>query len=232
MQFNSIEPIDKALSGATTPGQRGPGSDSNEGVLRIPQTFSNTGTSPSDSVISTTLVGGGLTPLQSVYSTAPADRAMFIRGSLISLIKGRQVNKSRPDQVTASLLRIFYYLKCLHRFPCISCLFRYGLIRSQNYSSGFSFFALLSGLQKWLTVLFDIFYFQYYKFVCFPWLDSMNNCIFFFKFVAGNNNLGKMLNEKSSFLSQEWIQKQFVKLNNFYCRWKIIIKILYRNRLI
>ena len=31
-----IWPIDRTLSGATTPGQSGPGSDGNEGVLRIP----------------------------------------------------------------------------------------------------------------------------------------------------------------------------------------------------
>ena len=35
-QFSSIWPIDRTLSGATTPGQSGPGSDGNTGVLRIP----------------------------------------------------------------------------------------------------------------------------------------------------------------------------------------------------
>ena len=40
------------LSGATTPGQNGPGSDGNEGVLRIPQSSSITGTSPSDCLVS------------------------------------------------------------------------------------------------------------------------------------------------------------------------------------
>ena len=33
----SIWPIDKTQSGATTPGQSGPGSNDNEGVLNIPQ---------------------------------------------------------------------------------------------------------------------------------------------------------------------------------------------------
>ena len=36
-------PIDRTLSGATTPGQSGPGSDGNEGVLCIPKSFSITG---------------------------------------------------------------------------------------------------------------------------------------------------------------------------------------------
>ena len=49
---SSIYPIDRALSGATTPGQSGPGSDGNEGVLRVLQSSSITGTSPSDCLVS------------------------------------------------------------------------------------------------------------------------------------------------------------------------------------
>ena len=41
-----------ALSGATTPGQSGPRSDGNEGVLNIPQSSSITGVSPSDCLLS------------------------------------------------------------------------------------------------------------------------------------------------------------------------------------
>ena len=44
--------IDRTLSGATTPGQSGPGSDGNEGVLRIRQSSSINGTSPSDCLVS------------------------------------------------------------------------------------------------------------------------------------------------------------------------------------
>ena len=51
-QFSSILPLDKTLSAATTPDQSGPGSDGNEGVLRIPQSSSITGTSPSDCLVS------------------------------------------------------------------------------------------------------------------------------------------------------------------------------------
>ena len=50
-QFSSIQPIDRALSGATTPGQSGPGSDGNEGVLHMPQSSSIAGTSPSDCLV-------------------------------------------------------------------------------------------------------------------------------------------------------------------------------------
>ena len=57
-----IEP----LSSATTPGQSGPGSDGNEGVLCIPQSCSITGTSPSNCLISYPghLLGWGVTILQ------------------------------------------------------------------------------------------------------------------------------------------------------------------------
>ena len=65
-----------ALSGATTLGQIGPGSDGNEGVFRIPQSSSITETSQSDCLVSKTghsLVEGSYpsAELQSVYSTAP-----------------------------------------------------------------------------------------------------------------------------------------------------------------
>ena len=45
-------PIDKTLSGATTPGQSEPGSDGNERVLRIFYNSSITGASPSDCLMS------------------------------------------------------------------------------------------------------------------------------------------------------------------------------------
>ena len=51
-KFSSIWPIDRTLSGTTTPGQSGPGSDGNEEVLRISQSSSMTGTSPSYYVVS------------------------------------------------------------------------------------------------------------------------------------------------------------------------------------
>ena len=55
------------ISGATTPGQSGPGSNGNKGVLHILQSSSIIGTSPSDCLVSYrghSLRGGGLTPLQ------------------------------------------------------------------------------------------------------------------------------------------------------------------------
>ena len=47
MSNSSIWPIDWTLSGATTPGHSGSGSDGNEEVFCIPQSSSITGASPS-----------------------------------------------------------------------------------------------------------------------------------------------------------------------------------------
>ena len=70
-----------ALSGAPIPGQSGPGSNGNEGVLRIPQSSNITGTSPPNCLVSYlghSLVGSySSTEVQSVYSTAPGDWARF-----------------------------------------------------------------------------------------------------------------------------------------------------------
>ena len=52
MLNSSIWPIDRTLSGTTTPGQSGPKSDDNEEVLRIPQSSSITRASLSDCLIS------------------------------------------------------------------------------------------------------------------------------------------------------------------------------------
>ena len=52
MQYSSIWPIDRTLSGAITLSQSGPGSNGNEGVLCIHQSSSNIGTSPSDCLVS------------------------------------------------------------------------------------------------------------------------------------------------------------------------------------
>ena len=79
MRFISTWPIDRTLSGATSPGHSGPGSDGNEVVLRIPQSSGITVTSSSECLVSyiqdTRWWWGESYPsaeVQSVYSTAPA----------------------------------------------------------------------------------------------------------------------------------------------------------------
>ena len=75
MLNSSIWPIDSTLSGATTPGQRRRGSDSNEGVLYIRPSTSITGATPSDCLVP---YHDTCAEMQSVYSTAPADWARII----------------------------------------------------------------------------------------------------------------------------------------------------------
>ena len=73
------------LSGTTTPGQSGPGSDDNEGVLCIPQSANITGASPSDCLMS--YPGHSLgesypsVEIQLLYSTAPPP-ANWARGGV------------------------------------------------------------------------------------------------------------------------------------------------------
>ena len=63
MSNNSNCPTDRTRSGATTPGQRVPGSDDNEGILRIPKSYSITEASPSDCLVSNRTLGGEALPL-------------------------------------------------------------------------------------------------------------------------------------------------------------------------
>ena len=77
IQLVLFKPIDRALSGANIPGESGPGSNGNEGVLCIPQSSSITGTSLSGCLVSYpghSLVGSyPSAEVQSVYFIAPAD---------------------------------------------------------------------------------------------------------------------------------------------------------------
>ena len=79
-RFSSIQPIDRNIIRCFTPGQSGPGSNGNKGVLHIPQSSSLSGTSPSDCLVSYLghSLGGGYpsAEVQSLYSIAPAHWAI------------------------------------------------------------------------------------------------------------------------------------------------------------
>ena len=87
MSNSSIWSRDRTLSGATNYGLSGPGSDSNEEVLHIPQSSSIAEASPSDCLES--YPGHSLREsypsavMQSVYSTASADWVQERRVSTI-----------------------------------------------------------------------------------------------------------------------------------------------------
>ena len=75
------------LSGDTTPGQSRPGSDGNEGLLRIPQSSSITEASQSDCLVSYPGHSIGesypFCEMQSVYSTVLVDWAMYAKVFII-----------------------------------------------------------------------------------------------------------------------------------------------------
>ena len=96
--FSSIWPIDRTLSCATTPSQRECRSDGNKGVLRIPQSSSITGSSPSDCLVlyPGRSLGGGSYPSaenQSVYSTAP------VHWAIKSIRKKKKRNLKHPMRI-------------------------------------------------------------------------------------------------------------------------------------
>ena len=77
------------LSGATTPGQSGPGSNGNKRVLHIPLSSSITGTSPLDCLMSYQDTRGGVYPsaeVRSVYSTAPVDNFTYTHYTTLELL--------------------------------------------------------------------------------------------------------------------------------------------------
>ena len=80
MQFSSIWPTDRTLSGVITSGQSEPGSDCNERVLFIPQS-----TLRLFSVIYRTLIKGRVVypsaEVQSMYSSVPANWTIGDLGS-------------------------------------------------------------------------------------------------------------------------------------------------------
>ena len=80
MSNSFIWPTDRTLSGVITPGQSESGSDSNEGVLHVPQSSIITEVLPSDYLISYPgyLLGESYlsAEMQLVYSATPANWAI------------------------------------------------------------------------------------------------------------------------------------------------------------
>ena len=79
-RFSSIWPRDRPLSGAASPGQSGPLSDGNKGILGLLQSSSITEASPSDCLVSYPGHSLGMSypsvEMQSVYSTSLANWAI------------------------------------------------------------------------------------------------------------------------------------------------------------
>ena len=114
-----FNPWIRILSGATTPGQRVPGNDGNDGVLRIPQSSSITGTSPSDCLVSYLGHSFGESypsaEKQPMYSTAPADWANKNLGSRHNQVyrNKRKIKKRRRRKLLESNFRDINFIKII-----------------------------------------------------------------------------------------------------------------------
>ena len=132
----------------------GPGSDGNVGVLRIPQSSSIAGTSPSDCLVSYpghSLEGGSYPPAekQSVYSTAPVDwakiysnyfRSKSLTGKILCekhnrlQLRIQQINKRQKIPRTSGRIKRQTY----HRQKGVTYLTSYEIELGIFYISGSS----------------------------------------------------------------------------------------------
>ena len=137
MHFSSISPIDRALSGATTPSQNRHGSYGNEVVLCIPKSCSITRTSASVCLVSytRTLLGGpySSTEMQLAYSTAPVDRAIKIIYIYIYIYKS-DLALNKPQGIICNKNNQYIICKELYVLS-----FSFKLIQLQSSPSGLHF---------------------------------------------------------------------------------------------
>ena len=122
-QFSSIWPIDRNLSGATTPNLSGPGSDGKKGVPRIPQGSRFTGASPSYCVVSYSKhsLGKSYSPaeIQLMYSTIPADWAKLLMEEMFDP-RSKNIQRVKHYQ-TYFFLEEHLKLKVKHFFKNNKC---------------------------------------------------------------------------------------------------------------
>ena len=118
----AIWPIDRTLSGATTPGQSGLGSDGNEEVLHIPQSSSFTGASLSHCLISYPGYSLGdsypFAEMQSMYSTVPTSHRLvnMIICFQLSYTINIQLQKKKP---TGFCIIWFNQVLCCQKYTFI-----------------------------------------------------------------------------------------------------------------
>ena len=110
MQFSSIWPIDRNLTGATSPGQSGPGSDSNEEVLSILQISSISAASPSDCLVS--YPGHSLEGVLPLYRETVGVFYCLSRLGQRILVEGVLLLYKDAASVFYSLSRLAWYYLC------------------------------------------------------------------------------------------------------------------------
>ena len=121
-----FDPLIRPLLGVTTLGQSRPGSDSNEGVLPIPQSSSITGVSPSDCFMlypGHLLWGGGFLPSAMRYQCIlqPQPTGLMLIGqkdlfkNYLHLIGSS--NKKNPTSKEATTQKKFKYKHTMNVIP-------------------------------------------------------------------------------------------------------------------
>ena len=127
-KFSFIWPLDRTLSGVTTPCQNGPESNGNKGVLCIPQNSNITGVSLSDCLVP--YLGhslGGSYPsvkVRSVYYSAPTYSASITCGGVGLLKIGTSDNDTYLHIWWSSKLECWLLLYCYYflGYPDTGCL--------------------------------------------------------------------------------------------------------------
>ena len=123
MSSSSIWPIDTTVSGATILDQSEPRSNGNEGVLCISQSFSITGASASDFLVSyAEHLLGEFYPsaeMQLVYSLAVADRASYIGSCHDNVFN---ISEKKNGSVNISFMQSNIILDCFPLWSTKVCL--------------------------------------------------------------------------------------------------------------
>ena len=115
-QFSSIWPIYRTLSRATTPSFSEPGSYGNKWLLRISQSTSITGTSPSDcfvSYVGDSLVVGGGPNSQWILRPQPIGQTNF-KGKLVLKSLGEKLKKKTYSTMKLHRSIYGYVSTCLY----------------------------------------------------------------------------------------------------------------------
>ena len=110
MSNSSIWPIDRTLSGATTPGQGGPGSNGNDGVLCIPQSSSVTRASLSDYLMSYPRHSA---EMQSVFSTAPDDLLKVALNNTWVLLRKKHIIQKKKKKKNYKFLFLYHFMNLI-----------------------------------------------------------------------------------------------------------------------
>ena len=154
MSNSSIWPIDRTLSGATTPCQSGPGSNGNEGLLWIPPSFTITGTSPSDCLLSCLRHSLGVLPLCwdafGVFYSPSWLRYEEVEEIYIYIYINLRSHDSKQLEADFTQVKFTATLKVIHVNSMTNSCGYAANLRSHISMYGVNVNAKMQGLQGWI----------------------------------------------------------------------------------